>query len=252
MAFFKSILISALVAGIVAGVGLTGLQTLKVYPLIFAAEAFEDAGSAPGAASASAHDHHAHEGSQGVNGAKDAGHHHDETAWMPADGAERLLFSLLSNVLMGVALGLILASVFALRQVINWRHGVVWGLGGFIALNLAPAVGIPPELPGMPAGDLLAKQTWWLSTALLTAGGIALIFLCNGVVWRVLGVAMIALPQIYGAPHLPSIDSAVPAVLAADFATASLATNLVFWAVLGLLTAEAMARMPRTVHSKAI
>ncbi len=252
MAFFKSILISALVAGIVAGVGLTGLQTLKVYPLIFAAEAFEDAGSAPGAASAAAHDHHAHEGSQGANGAKDAGHQHNETAWMPADGAERLLYSLLSNVLMGVALGLILAAVFALRQIINWRHGVVWGLGGFIALNLAPAVGIPPELPGMPVGDLLAKQIWWLSTALLTAGGIALIFLCNGVVWRVLGVAMIALPQIYGAPHLPSIDSAVPAVLAADFATASLATNLVFWTVLGLLTAEAMARMPRTGHSGAI
>ena len=244
MAFFKSILISALIAGIVAGAGLTGLQTLKVYPLIFAAEAFEDDGQPQ-----AAHAHH-QEGSTG-NSAVSA-HHHDEAAWMPADGAERLFFSLLSNVLMGVALGLILAAVFALRQVISWRQGVIWGVGGFIALNLAPAMGVPPELPGMPAGDLLARQTWWLSTALLTAGGIALIFLSNALIWRTAGIAMIALPHIFGAPHPHSMESAVPAVLAADFATASLATNLVFWAILGLLTAEAMARMPRNEQSEAL
>jgi cobalt transporter subunit CbtA len=171
---------------------------------------------------------------------------------MPADGGERLFFSLLSNVLMGVALGMILAAVFALRQVVNWRHGVIWGLAGFIALNLAPAMGVPPELPGMPAGDLLARQTWWLSTALLTAGGIALIFLPSSLIWRVAGIALIALPHIYGAPHPHSMESAVPAVLAADFATASLATNLIFWTILGLLTAEAMARMPRNRHSEAL
>ena len=42
MEFLKTILLSALLAGIVAGAALTGLQALKVYPLIFAAEVFED------------------------------------------------------------------------------------------------------------------------------------------------------------------------------------------------------------------
>ncbi len=57
------------------------------------------------------------------------------------------------------------------------------------------------------------------------------------------GVAMIVLPQIYGAPHPASMESGVPATLAADFVTASLASNLVFWTILGLLASVAMARL---------
>jgi cobalt transporter subunit CbtA len=246
MAFLKSILISALIAGFVAGAALTGLQTLKVYPLIFAAEEIENAGGAT-----AAHDHgDAKHHSGDATSDQGAVHSHDDEAWMPADGAERLLYSLLSNVLLGIALGLILAAIFALRHVATWRQGVVWGLAGFIAVNLAPALGLPPELPGMPAGALLARQTWWLSTALFTAGGIAMVFLCHGVIWRVAGVALIALPHIYGAPHPVNLESAVPATLAADFTAASLATNLVFWTILGLLTAEAMARVSRGSESE--
>ncbi len=233
MDFLKSIILSALLAGIVAGAALTGLQALKVYPLIFAAEVFE--GATP---PSSGHSH-------GEADKAAAAHHHDDEAWAPEDGAERLLFSLLSNVLIGVALGLVLAAIFALRHVADWRQGVIWGLCGFIAVNMAPALGLPPELPGMPAGELVARQVWWLATALLTACGIAAIFLLRGLVWRLGGIALIALPHLYGAPHPDSLESAVPANLAADFATASLATNLIFWAILGILTAESLARLNR-------
>ncbi len=233
MDLFRSILLSALLAGIVAGLALTGLQTLKVYPLIFAAEVFENGGQT------AAEHSHAQAGKEAA-----ANHHADEAEpWAPADGAERLLYSLLANVLLGVALGLVLAAMFALRRVGDWRQGVIWGLAGFVAVHLAPSFGLPPELPGMPAGDLLARQTWWFATALLTAGGIALIFLSNALTWRVAGVALIVLPQIYGAPHPATLESGVPANLAADFATASLATNLVFWTILGILTAMTMARL---------
>ncbi len=233
MEFFKSILLSALLSGIVAGFALTGLQTLKVYPLIFAAEVFENAGQSE---SGHAHDQ--------VDKETAADHYADDE-WAPADGAERLLYSLLANVLLGVALGLVLAAIFALRGVVDWRQGVIWGLAGFVAVHLAPAFGLPPELPGMPAGDLLARQTWWFATALLTAGGMALIFLGTAMIWRLVGTAMIVLPHIYGAPHPATMESGVPATLAADFATASLATNLVFWAILGILAAIAMARLSR-------
>ncbi|MBC8239938.1 MAG: CbtA family protein [Alphaproteobacteria bacterium] len=232
-------MISALFAGIVAGGTLTGLQTLKVYPLIFAAEEFEN----------DSHEH-ALKAPSGHHTAV-GGHSEDAETWMPADGLERLFYSLLSNVLIGVGLGLVLAAIFALRHVASWRQGVVWGLAGFVAVNLAPALGLPPELPGMPAGALVARQTWWLSTAAFTAGGIALIFLSQGLIWRLPGVLLIALPHIYGAPHPANSASDVPAILAANFATASLASNLIFWAVLGLLAAETMARLKRTETSKA-
>ena len=246
MEFLKSIFLSALLAGVVAGAALTGLQTLKIYPLILAAEVFENAG-----AGQPDHAHHQVPGEQTATA-----QHHDkadepddpnevDVAWAPSDGAERLFFSFLANVLMGVALGLVLAAIFALRDIVDWRQGVVWGVGGFLAVNMAPAFGLAPELPGMPASELLARQTWWLATVLLTAGGIALVFLSAGTMWRVAGVALIALPHIYGAPHPQTLESAVPAILAADFATANLATNLVFWIILGLLTALAMARLGR-------
>ena len=131
----------------------------------------------------------------------------------------------------------------------GWRRGVAWGLGGFIAVNLAPALGLPPELPGMAAAELLARQTWWFATVLLTAAGIALIFLSHGPIWRLSGVLVAALPHIYGAPHPANLESNVPAILAAEFVTASLAANLIFWAILGALTAATMARLDRTGSS---
>jgi predicted cobalt transporter CbtA len=94
----------------------------------------------------------------------------------------------------------------------------------------------------MPVAGLLARQAWWWSTMVCTAGGLALLFLSEAMLLRALGVAVMALPHVYGAPHPTQLDSAVPAALAAQFATASLATNLVFWIILGVLTAEIMRR----------
>ena len=242
MDFFKSILIAALFAGIAAGVALTAMQTLKVYPLIFAAEEFENSGPAK-----SAHDHDkAAAPTTSATGSATPGaaehSHGGDDEWMPAEGIERLFFSLLSNVLISVGFGLGLAALFSVRDITSWRQGIVWGICGFIVVNLAPSLGMPPELPGMPAGDLVARQTWWWSTAFLTASGLALIFLLNGQVFRVLGVVAIALPHIYGAPQPVNHHSDVPAAFAAEFATATLTTNLVFWVILGALAALAVAR----------
>ncbi|MBL6954674.1 MAG: CbtA family protein [Alphaproteobacteria bacterium] len=243
MAYFRAILVSALFAGVLAGAALTGLQTLKVYPLILAAEEFENKG----------HDHAVQAPSSpkpSSSPSSSSGQDMDTGTWMPADGGERLFYSLLSNVLIGVGLGLVLAAMLALRDVTDWRQGVAWGLGGFIAVSLAPALGLPPELPGMAGGELLARQTWWFATALLTAGGLALIFLSDGPIWRVSGVVVAALPQIYGAPHPATLDSNVPAILAAEFVTASLAANLIFWVILGALAAETMARLDRAENAE--
>jgi cobalt transporter subunit CbtA len=236
--FFKSILIAALFAGVAAGVALTAMQTLKVYPLIFAAEKYEN--SEP-AKAAHTHDKAATSTTSGSPTQTEHSHGGDDE-WMPADGLERLFFSLLSNVLISVGFGLVLAALFSVRDVTNWRQGIIWGFCGFIVVNLAPSLGLPPELPGMPAGDLMARQTWWWSTVFLTASGLALIFLLSEQAFRVAGVIAIAMPHIYGAPQPFNHHSDVPAALAAEFATATLATNLVFWAILGAVTALAVAR----------
>ena len=229
MGFFKTIVFSALLSGIVAGAAQTGLQNLLVYPLIFAAETYEGLEK-----SANSYSH-----SQ-KSGAATTMHDHENAAWAPGNGANRLFFSFLTNMLIGVALGLILAAIFALRPLANWRHGILWGLGGFAAVNLAPAFGLPPELPGMPAGDLLGRQIWWLTTAILTACGIALLFLSKTVIWRLGGAVLIILPHIYGAPQSINLNSKIPPTLAAEFATTSLITNLFFWAILGVLAAVTM------------
>lgn len=224
----RRILLSAFVAGIAAGIALTLLQTAKVFPLIMAAEVFEEQSQA---AAAPKDDGQAQD--RGQEGAE----------WMPAEGSQRWLYSLAMNVLNAVGLGLVLCAMFALREVTSWRSGLIWGLAGFISVNLAPAVGLPPELPGMPAADLVLRQAWWLATAAATALGIAAILLRQGWATRLFGALLILAPQVIGAPHPDGGEAgAVPAYLAAQFVSASLASNLVFWGVLGVLSALATKR----------
>ncbi len=230
------ILFAAILAGIAAGVFTTAVQAYKVAPLILEAETYEGG----------AHDHAAHDDAsssdagEAVEEAHDdaAGdghaHSHGEGVWAPGDGLERTAFTLLTNVLTGVAFGflLIAAVVFTGRE-ISLKHGILWGIGGFAAFSLAPSLGLPPELPGMPAGDLVARQVWWWSTVVLTCGGLACLVLTKQVVWKVLGLVLLIAPHVIGAPHPEIVASNVPAILAAEFASATLAMAALFWVVLG-------------------
>ena len=108
-----------------------------------------------------------------------------------------------------------------------------WGLAGFAVFTLAPGLGLPPELPGMPAADLGARQVWWIATAAATAGGLALLAFRGTVLFSLIGVALIIAPHIIGAPQPVSHESAVPADLHHSFVVAVTITNLIFWVVLG-------------------
>jgi cobalt transporter subunit CbtA len=225
---FRRILTAALFAGIVAGLLATGLQMTKVWPLILAAEGFENA------APTQAHHHGSDPGAAATHAAM-------TDAWAPEDGIERMAYTLLFNLLAGFGFALLVNAGLALRraagQPLDLATGLLWGLAGFAAFALAPALGLPPELPGMPAADLLARQLWWLSTALATLAGIALIALPRRVSLAVLGAALIAAPHVIGAPHPDAGEaSRVPPELAASFVVASLASAAVFWASLGALS----------------
>jgi cobalt transporter subunit CbtA len=217
------VLLAALLAGIVAGLFMGALQHWKLTPLIIAAEKYETAG----------HDH----------GADAAAHEYAAEAWAPADGAERTLYTTLTVIVTGAAFAALLAGIALVFGIpLTLRNGAIWGLMGFLAASLAPAAGLPPELPGMPAADLDRRQLWWLGTIAATAGGIALLVLRREAWAIAAAVVLIALPHLVGAPAAADHASALPAGLAAQFAAASLAANAAFWIVLGVLLGWAMDR----------
>lgn len=215
------VLIIALISGLVAGIIVTGVQMLRVVPLIQKAETYEQA--APS-------DSHTHSHGQTAQGA----HIHDDAVWAPDDGLERTSFTLLANVLTAVGFGLLLNAALAIYgRPVGLKQGVLWGLAGFLVFALAPAVGLPPELPGLQAADLFARQTWYFGTIFATAAGLALLVFRQQTVYRVLGVILIVAPHAIGAPHPVELGGSTPPELAAMFVIASLATTAVLWIVLG-------------------
>jgi cobalt transporter subunit CbtA len=220
------ILIVAVIAGALSGVAITALQMVWSVPLIIAAEAYES-GPEPVSghvhAEGAAHDHDAH-------------HHGDADVWAPEDGIERTLWTAITNILLGVGGGLIIAAFMAFRKnPVTLQTGVVFGLAAFASVSLAPALGLPPELPGMAAAALEARQTWWLSTAIATAVSIAAVFYAPRNWMKFAAVALLVLPHLIGAPQPASHQTAVPDALIQEFIVASLVTAAVFWTGLGSL-----------------
>jgi cobalt transporter subunit CbtA len=246
MKLFQRIFFAAVLSGLAAGLAMSAVQQWRVAPLILEAELYENA--APAEAAVEEHTHaegtadHAHAAAAPV-------HEHDEDAWAPQDGPERIFYTVLANVLGSIGFAIVLAAVSVLAGIeITARNGVIWGIGGFIALQLAPAFGLAPELPGMPAADLVARQVWWIGTAVATGAGMLAIAKLKNWTGIVIGAVLILAPHVIGAPQLVGDHaSGVPAHLATAFAANSLATGAVFWLIAGPLFGwlnQRFARMP--------
>jgi cobalt transporter subunit CbtA len=153
---------------------------------------------------------------------------------MPADGVERTVFTVLFNVLTGVAFAFIAAAAALITRLpLNPQTGLMWGLAGFATFMLAPSAGLPPQLPGMPGGDLASAQAWWWAAVAATAGGIALIALTRHFAWKAAAIALIALPHVIGAPQADGHQRR-SGRLANAFAANAIAASAVFWIVLGV------------------
>ena len=212
---FLRIALSAVIAGVLSGLLLTVLQAHKVQPLILAAETFE------------------------VQAADDHDHGHDD-----ADESGRIMFRLGTNVLVGVGFALLLSAALALTgRRLDWRQGALWGLAGFAIFSLAPALGMPPKLPGMGSGILEEQQAWWLGTVVATGIGLWALLLVPATWLKTIGVVLIVLPHAVGAPEVPAMAGSVPPEMAAAFVSATMVANLVFWLALGALAATTMARL---------
>jgi cobalt transporter subunit CbtA len=229
---FRNIVFSAFGAAIAICVALSVLQAFTTEPLILHAEEFEGA--------AAPHDHEA-AGLTSIFSALIAAHAHEATdavaeaeEWGPADGFERSFFTVLANLVIGFAVSLMVLAVMVIRGgPIDARTGLLWGVAGFFAVSLLPSLGLPPELPGTPAADIVERQTWWLFAAIASAGGIAAIVF--GREWWLIaaGVVVVLLPHIFGAPVPPSHEVAYPGALAGEFVIASLVVGATLWLIAG-------------------
>jgi len=231
----QRILLSAIGAGFCAGLLIAAVQHFTTTPLIVAAEAYEGSDGEPDhPADASLAPSFAPPAYVAIALSSEAATTDASEPWAPADGLERATVTSLATVLTGIGFALMLVAAMVLRGgPIDGRAGLLWGIAGFAAFGLAPALGLPPELPGSAAAELLDRQVWWIATAAATAGGMWL--MCFGGNWggRAGGVALIVLPHLIGAPHPHEFSSTVPAELSGHFAAASLVVNAVFWSLLG-------------------
>jgi cobalt transporter subunit CbtA len=232
MVELRRLFVIALFAGLAGAIVASGVQMARLWPLILQAETYEAAAAAaphaPGMPDA-----HAHGAAAAAAEAPEAP---SAEAWSPADGAERIGYTLIFNLIAALAFALLLNGAMSLRYgdfVPSIADGVAWGLAGFAAFSLAPAFGLPPELPGMHAAELGARQLWWLATAAATAGGLGLAAFGRRPPLRVLGLALIAMPHVIGAPRGGELGN-VPGEIAAEFAAASLVGALLLWLVLGV------------------
>ncbi len=221
MDYFRNIVVVAALAGAIAGLGMTVAQQLTTVPLILKAEIYEQ-NATP------AHDH-------GDAATAPAGaHEHGDEGWAPADGAERTFFSALANIVTGIGFALLLVAVSELFGGIrNWRQGLFWGLAGFAVFTLAPGLGLPPELPAMPAAELGARQLWWVATALSTAIALGLLVYGRSAVAAIAAIVLLVMPHLIGAPQPVSYESPIPEGLHHSFVIAVVLTTLLFWMLLG-------------------
>lgn len=220
---FQKLLTSALFAGFAAGLIAALLQLAFVQPSLLRAELFES-------------------GTLTHFGSGPTPVPEIPFAIDPVRDALSVLFSAL--IYTGYAMLLVVAMSVAENRGarIDARTGLIWGVAGFVAVQLAPAFSLPPELPGSAAAEVGARQVWWFVTIAATGAGLALIAFGRSLWPALAGVVLILLPHLVGAPHHASYAGPVPPELAGLFASRALGVGLMAWAILGTIAGYVWSR----------
>lgn len=250
---FPKMLTSAIGAGCVAWLLAAVLHFAFVQKYILLGEEYETgasvhyAGVAPATDAAETAEAHSHDDAE-------AAHSHDDAEAAPhdhGDGEEASTFTrnLWTTVFFGlvyVAYALILVAGFGLARVygknITAREGLIWGIAGFAAFQLAPAMGLAPELPGTLAADLGERQVWWWGTVAATAVALGLLGYGRCLVTTGIAVLLLAAPHVIGAPELEGFSGVAPPEVSAAFAARVLGVGLAVWALMGWVAGFVWAR----------
>jgi cobalt transporter subunit CbtA len=171
------------------------------------------------------------------------GHSHAPAAGDDEGSLKRNALTVLFMGFTYAAYGILLAAGYGLAVhfgfAVTVERGLLWGLCGFLAFHLAPALGLAPELPGTIAAELVHRQIWWLATVIATAAGLALFASGRWGVWAWIAAgALLAAPHGIGAPMVDGFYGSAPPELSSLYAARSLGVALVAWLVLGWLSAR--------------
>jgi cobalt transporter subunit CbtA len=212
---FTRLLTSAVFAGAAAGLVAAVLQLLFVQPVLLHAELYETGTLVHfGAASDVA----------AVQNVGDLN--------LVRDGLS-IVFTMLIYSGYALILLALMAQAEARSAIITARTGMVWGLAGYVAVQLAPAFSLAPEVPGVAAADVELRQIWWFGTVIASA--IAMGLIAFGRNWAAWGAACILLlaPHLIGAPEPDVFAGTVPPELSALFASRALGVGFAAWVALG-------------------
>ncbi len=239
-------MLSACLAGFLAGLMLTGLQWVQIIPIILEAETYEGAasttqvGHSHGAQGAHSYEHQNVVSSEGILGhlrQSIIAFQQAETEWAPADGWERTLFTAGANILLAIGFALLLNAAFAVRQEFRWQQGIFWGLAGYAVFFVLPALGLPPEIPGTVTTNVVDRQGWWLMTVICSGVGLALLILQGQWIAKIVGAVLLVVPHLFAASYPEAVVGTTPQELADAFLWATAIVNGIFWLVLGTLAA---------------
>lgn len=212
---FSRIVTSALFAGAAAGLIAALLQLYFVQPVLLHAELYESGALVHfGATSTVA----AEQELGGLDPVRDG-------------------LSVIFTMLVYSGYALILVPLMMLAQArgasITARTGLIWGLAGFVVVHFAPGFTLAPEVPGVAAADVQARQFWWFATVL--AAGVAVWLIAFGANWAAWGTAIVLLlaPHLIGAPEPEVLTGPVPTEIGALFAARAFGVGMAAWVMLG-------------------
>ncbi len=219
--YFKNILLCSFITALFASFLFSLYLEFNVTPIILAAETYEISETSPGTVS----------------------------SWTPEDGPERSLLTFSANFLTAFAYALLLFSAITFRNTIFPAQGLLWGIAGYLSFFVAPALGLPPEIPGMEAAQLAHRQVWWLYTVFVTMTGLWL--LVFGKPWKkAVSVVLLISPHLFGAPQPTIHGFSHPDTLAVEkltelwhqFIIQTSIANALLWLIMGLASAILAAR----------
>lgn len=216
----KNLLTSAVLAGVVAGVFAAMLQLVFVVPHLMEGELYETG----------ARVHFATDGSTQSDRAQPA----------LGDDYARHAMTVGFNIVTYAGYGFLLLAgmVYAQGKGVRLtpKMGLVWGVAGFVAVQLAPGIGQPPVLPGAIGAEIGPRQAWWIGTIVATALALALMAFARGPL-ALLSIPLLLAPHVIGAPYLDTYFGVAPPELSARFAMLSLGAAMAGWVSLGFLCA---------------
>lgn len=232
MMFFRRIIFSAVLIGVVMGLLNSAVQLLDVTAIIFEAERYETA-------------------DVGVPAVQE----HTEKSRGSNDGFERIAYSFIANILSAIGFAAVLLALMCQCQQqgltqLSLVKGLLWGFAGFIALFVAPSLGLSPEIPGARAAALELRQAWWGLTVLASIAGLAVLAF-SPVKYKILGFVSLVLPHVIGAPDIEGagfnqLDPLAVEMLTnlhQQFIVATGISNLIFWLMLGMACAWVIQRV---------